>query len=192
MVNIIRLIKMAEYTGKIVKRNTKYDLNLPPLDGRNNMAEAGDFDEPPPFHGEVGALDARLTDGMKKGSSEYTGEIVRKPTPETNPTSRISMPEDGSVIQDLKNFGAGALSLTRGALNIGNEAYNDTKRHTNPAIASAKQKLQPKEMLGDKLLLPKGTDKESGAYGFGTIFDPSYWWWSVKSFTLCACNWWVI
>lgn len=173
MVNIIRLIKMAEYTGKIVKRDTKYDLNLPPLDGRNNMAEAGDFDEPSPFHGEVGALDARLTDGMKKGSSEYTGERVRKPTPETNPTSRISMPEDGSVIQDLKNFGAGALSLTRGALNIGNEAYNDTKRHTNPAIAPAKQKLQPKEMLGDKLLLPKGTDKESGAYGFGTILDPA-------------------
>ena len=194
MVNIIRLIKMAEYTGKIVKRNTKYDLNLPPLDGRNNMAEAGDFDEPSPFHGEVGALDARLTDGMKKGSSEYTGERVRKPAPETNPTSwdarqkamygdvspkiennqdrRISG-EDGNVIQDLKNFGAGALSLTRGALNIGNEAYNDTKRHTNPAIASAKQKLQPKEMLGDKLLLPKGTDKESGAYGFGTIFDPA-------------------
>ena len=173
MVNIIRLIKMAEYTGKIVKRNTKYDLNLPPLDGRNNMSEAGDFDEPPPFHGEVGALDARLTAGMKKGSSEYTGERVRKPAPETNPTSRVSMPEDGSVIQDLKNFGAGALSLTRGALNIGNEAYNDTKRHTNPAIASAKQKLQPKEMLGDKLLLPKGTDKESGAYGFGTILDPA-------------------
>ena len=164
---------MAEYTGKIVKRNTKYDLNLPPLDGRNNMSEAGDFDEPPPFHGEVGALDARLTAGMKKGSSEYTGKRVRKPTPETNPTSRISMPEDGSVIQDLKNFGAGALSLTRGALNIGNEAYNDTKRHTNPAIAPAKQKLQPKEMLGDKLLLPKGTDKESGAYGFGTILDPA-------------------
>lgn len=194
MVNIIRLIKMAEYTGKIVKRNTKYDLNLPPLDGRNNMSEAGDFDEPPPFHGEVGALDARLTAGMKKGSSEYTGERVRKPAPETNPTSwdarqkamygdvspkiennqdrRISG-EDGNVIQDLKNFGAGALSLTRGALNIGNEAYNDTKRHTNPAIAPAKQKLQPKEMLGDKLLLPKGTDKESAAYGFGTIFDPA-------------------
>ena len=173
MVNIIRLIKMAEYTGKIVKRNTKYDLNLPPLDGRNNMADAGDFDEPSPFHGEVGALDARLTAGMQKGSSEYTGERVRKPAPETNPTSRVSTPEEGSVIQDLKNFGAGALSLTRGALNIGNEAYNDTKRHTNPAIAPAKQKLQPKEMLGDKLLLPKGTDKESGAYRFGTIFDPA-------------------
>ena len=185
---------MAEYTGKIVKRNTKYDLNLPPLDGRNNMAEAGDFDEPSPFHGEVGALDARLTDGMKKGSSEYTGKRVRKPTPETNPTSwdarqkamygdvspkiennqdRRIIGEDDNVIQDLKNFGAGALSLTRGALNIGNEAYNDTKRHTNPAIAPAKQKLQPKEMLGDKLLLPKGTDKESGAYGFGALFDPA-------------------
>jgi len=194
MVNIIRLIKMAEYTGKIVKRNTKYDLNLPPLDGRNNMSEAGDFDEPPPFHGEVGALDARLTAGMKKGSSEYTGERVRKPAPETNPTSwdarqkamygdvspkiennqdRRIIGEDDNVIQDLKNFGAGVLSLTRGALNIGNEAYNDTKRHTNPAIAPAKQKLQPKEMLGDKLLLPKGTDKESAAYGFGTIFDPA-------------------
>ena len=98
-------------------------------------------------------------------------EIVAKMDAEEASQERVA--KNREVIQDLKNFGAGALSLIRGALNIGNEAYNDTKRHTNPAIAPAKQKLQPKEMLGDKLLLPKGTDKESGAYGFGTIFDPA-------------------
>jgi len=92
---------------------------------------------------------------------------------EYNPSSRISKPAKGEVERDLKNFYGGITGISRGALNLVNEAFNAATSRSNNLSVQPKQPASNKELLGDKLLLPVGTDKTSGAYQTGALLDPA-------------------
>lgn len=125
-----------------------------------------------PNYGQV-----EFPDGMS--DDEITKAIQSNmPKVETNPTSRIYTPEDGTIKQDIKNVAGGML---KGASGIGNtivssfthvpkqiESLLSGKGIKNPATAFLDD-FSARDANVDSALSQSGVDRDSGLYSVGRV-----------------------